>query len=75
MNSFKHGTLGKSCVKSQLTSSPYPKSNYKATRILEFIYRDECVPIQTASTGGKTDFLTSINDYPRFIIICLIEKK
>ena len=64
------------CIECKLTDNPYPKSaNFRATQVLELVHSEVCGPKQTATVGEKYYFLTFVDDFSRFTVLCLLRNK
>lgn len=48
------------------------KSESKTKSLLDLVHSDVCGPMETQTVGGKKYFLTFTDDYPRFLILHLL---
>lgn len=64
------------CMKGKTTRLPFPsKSTSKTNKVVELIHTDVCGPMQTATSAGNRYFVTFIDDFSRFTVICLLKHK
>jgi transposase InsO family protein len=72
----KHINECESCIKGKISEAPYPKeATFRAKQPLDLIHSDICGPMETHTIGGKSYFLTFVDDFSRFTMIYLLSKK
>lgn len=65
-----------SCLEGKLPRRPFPLvSNSRASRILDLIHTDVCGPISDVTPGGNRYLMTLIDDFSRYTVVCLLQKK
>ena len=68
----RHKNVCEKCIKCKFTDSPYPKkTEHRANKVLQLILSNICSPFKMPTMGGKTYFLTFIDDYSRFVYVYL----
>lgn len=68
--------LGEPCIEGKLTRNPIPKAAVqKSTQVLDLVHTDLCGPMRSTTLGGKRFLMTMIDDFSRFTVVCLLEKK
>ncbi|CAI6343265.1 unnamed protein product [Macrosiphum euphorbiae] len=63
------------CVESKHSRKPFQSRSFQTRRPLEIVHSDVCGPISPTTWNGKKYFLSFTDDYTRFSIIYLLEKK
>lgn len=63
------------CVESKHSRKPFKSRSFQTRRLLEIVHSDVCGPISPTTWNGKKYFLSFTDDYTRFSIIYLLEKK
>lgn len=64
------------CVVSKKHPKPFPASkSLRAKKVLEMVHSDMCGPISPTLNGGKSYFISFIDDYSRYTWVCFIKEK
>ena len=72
----KNEELCSSCVFLKKTRGSFPSSTtYRASRTLELIHGDLCVPLDLESLGGSKYFLLIVDDCTRMLWVSMLKQK
>lgn len=64
------------CVMGKMARSKFENVNeQKCKNVMDLIHTDICGPMQTTTPGGKKYFITFIDDFSRYTVIYLLNKK
>lgn len=63
------------CLEGKLSALPFPKRTSRSDEPLQLIFSDICGPMRVHSNGGKSYFVTFIDDYSRWTEVFLLSKK
>lgn len=63
------------CLQGKMMRIKFPENAQRTENMLDLIHSDVCGPMKTASASGKRYILTLIDDFSRFTVIHLLEKK
>jgi transposase InsO family protein len=64
-----------SCMYGKQSRLRFPKVALRAKILLELVYSDLCGPMHGYSLGGARYFITFIDDYSRYSIVYLLQRK
>jgi len=65
----------KVCVKAKTTKLPHNTIRVRATRPLEIIHSDLVGPIRPATFDKKRYFMTFLDDFTHYAVVCLLQTK
>lgn len=63
------------CCEGKLSRLPFPKSESKSKAVLDLIHSDLCGQMEVVTPSGNRYILTLIDDFSRFCVIYLLERK
>lgn len=65
-----------SCLEGKLPRRPFPHvSSSRASRVLDLIHTDVCGPMSNVTPGGSRYLMTLIDDFSRYTVVFLLQKK
>lgn len=64
------------CLQGKLPRIPFPKASLnRAKRVLDLVHTDVCGPMKNVTPGGNAFFMTIIDDFSRYTVVCLLRHK
>lgn len=64
------------CLQGKSTRAPFPTViDRKSTRVLDLVHTDVCGPMETPTPSGYRYVLHIVDDFSRFTVTCLMQKK
>ena len=63
---FEPIPMCESCLEGKMTKRPFKAKGYRATKPLELVHTDVCVPMRVQARGGYEYFITFTDDYSRY---------
>lgn len=64
------------CLKGKLPRNSFPKiSESRAKRVGDLVHTDVCGPVKDVTPGGYAYFMTLIDDFSRYTVVCLLRNK
>jgi len=73
--SMEHDDVCRGCVLRKFAKVAFPRSDNRASGVLQLIHSDICGPLSTRSLRGYEYFITFINDYSRKYWIYFLKTK
>jgi hypothetical protein len=71
----EHDEMCRGCALGKYTKAAYPRSDSRATGVLELIHSDLCGPMSSVSLSGFEYFVIFIDDYSRKTWIYFMKTK